>query len=157
MVLSLLCVTFLLSFNVFSSLFEIFEYLRCKNIQIPFVVTSVGRSSISLQDLLAFATGSAEPPAVGLLPPPSISFLHPPTSSPPGFKEDGRAVDWRDKGLFPQSEPESRHLLLPVTTSYQTFKSSMEQAISHHVHLLPTESYREVEVEVEVEFGSACL
>uniref|UniRef100_A0A3Q0SYV2 G2/M-phase specific E3 ubiquitin protein ligase n=1 Tax=Amphilophus citrinellus TaxID=61819 RepID=A0A3Q0SYV2_AMPCI len=78
----------------------------------------VGRSSISLQDLLCFATGTEELPAVSHLRPPSISFLHPPTSSPPGFKEEGRG-----------SEPESRHLLLPVTTAYQTFKSSMEQAI----------------------------
>uniref|UniRef100_A0A8C4H7H2 G2/M-phase specific E3 ubiquitin protein ligase n=1 Tax=Dicentrarchus labrax TaxID=13489 RepID=A0A8C4H7H2_DICLA len=80
----------------------------------------VGRSSISLQDLLHFATGAEEVPAAGLLPPPTISFLHP--------------------GLFPQREPNSKHLLLPVTSSYQAFKSSMEQAISHHVHLLPTES-----------------
>uniref|UniRef100_A0A3B4G9Q8 G2/M-phase specific E3 ubiquitin protein ligase n=1 Tax=Pundamilia nyererei TaxID=303518 RepID=A0A3B4G9Q8_9CICH len=55
----------------------------------------VGRSSISLQDLLRFATGSAKLLAVS--------------------------------GLFPQSEPESKHLLLPVTSSYQAFKSSMEQ------------------------------
>ncbi|XP_039992979.1 G2/M phase-specific E3 ubiquitin-protein ligase isoform X1 [Xiphias gladius] len=98
----------------------------------------VGRSSISLQDLLLFATGAEELPAAGFLPPASISFLHPRSSTPPGVKETGRPG--RDEGLFPQSEPRSKHLLLPVTSSYQAFKSSMEQAISHHVHLLPMES-----------------
>ncbi|XP_069573817.1 G2/M phase-specific E3 ubiquitin-protein ligase [Brachyistius frenatus] len=96
----------------------------------------VGRSSVSLQDLLHFATGAEALPAVDLLPPPSISFLHPLTSSPPGLEEEQQ----RDEGLFPQSEPASKHLLLPVTSSYQAFKSSMEQAVSHHVHLLPTRS-----------------
>uniref|UniRef100_A0A3B4G685 G2/M-phase specific E3 ubiquitin protein ligase n=1 Tax=Pundamilia nyererei TaxID=303518 RepID=A0A3B4G685_9CICH len=80
----------------------------------------VGRSSISLQDLLRFATGSAKLLAVSAVSSSSISFLHPLTPSPLGFKE-GRG-----------SEPESKHLLLPVTSSYQAFKSSMEQAISHH-------------------------
>ncbi|XP_053192174.1 G2/M phase-specific E3 ubiquitin-protein ligase [Scomber japonicus] len=114
--------------------------------------SEVGKSSISLQDLLLFATGAEELPAAGLLPPPSISFLHPFNSSPPGAEEEedggggggekkaSRAgtKDWKDEGLFPQSDPASKHLLLPVTSSYQAFKSSMEQAISHHVHLLPT-------------------
>lgn len=116
------------------------------------LLSSVGRSSISLQDLLRFATGAEEIPAAGLLPPPSISFLHPLISSPPGAEqEDGGGGEtretvrsdgetWRDEGLFPQREPGSKHLLLPVTSSYLAFKSSMEQAISHHVHLLPTES-----------------
>uniref|UniRef100_A0A671VAR0 G2/M-phase specific E3 ubiquitin protein ligase n=1 Tax=Sparus aurata TaxID=8175 RepID=A0A671VAR0_SPAAU len=72
----------------------------------------VGRSSISLQDLLRFATGAEEVPAAGLLPPPSMSFLHP------------------DEGLFPQRELGSKHLLLPVTSSYQAFKSSMEQTMT---------------------------
>ncbi|KAM9341595.1 G2/M phase-specific E3 ubiquitin-protein ligase [Symphorus nematophorus] len=94
----------------------------------------VGRSSISLQDLLRFATGAEELPAAGLLPPPSISFLHPVVSSLEDEDED------EDEGLFPQREPGSKHLLLPVTSSYQAFKSSMEQAVSHQVHLLPTES-----------------
>ncbi|XP_036927071.1 G2/M phase-specific E3 ubiquitin-protein ligase [Acanthopagrus latus] len=106
----------------------------------------VGRSSISLQDLLRFATGAEDVPAAGLLPPPSVSFLHPVISSPAGVEQDegggggaGGEV-FQDEGLFPQREPSSKHLLLPVTSSYQAFKSSMEQAISHHVHLLPTES-----------------
>ncbi|XP_070698354.1 G2/M phase-specific E3 ubiquitin-protein ligase-like [Pempheris klunzingeri] len=113
----------------------------------------VGRTSISLQDLLRFSTGGEELPAVGLLPSPSISFLHPNSSSPLGAEEEGggggggeretlrpeREVH-RDEGLFPQSEPGSKRLLLPVITSYQAFKSSMEQAVSHRVHLLPTES-----------------
>uniref|UniRef100_A0A3B4ZLE1 G2/M-phase specific E3 ubiquitin protein ligase n=1 Tax=Stegastes partitus TaxID=144197 RepID=A0A3B4ZLE1_9TELE len=92
----------------------------------------VGRSSVSLQDLLQFSTGVEEVPAVGLLPAPSISFLH-----PPGLEEEG----WRDEGLFPQSDLQSKHLLLPVSSSYQAFKSSLEQAVSHRVHLLlPTDS-----------------
>ncbi|XP_035467377.1 G2/M phase-specific E3 ubiquitin-protein ligase isoform X2 [Scophthalmus maximus] len=94
----------------------------------------VGRSSISLQDVLLFATGAEELPVSGLLPPPLISFLHPFSSSPPGERE------WEYGGLFPQSEPSSKLLLLPVTSSYGAFKSSMEQAVSHHVHLLPTQS-----------------
>lgn len=44
-----------------------------------------------------------------------------------------------DEGLSPQRELGSKHLLLPVTSSYQAFKGSMEQAVSHHVHLLPSE------------------
>ncbi|XP_022067648.2 G2/M phase-specific E3 ubiquitin-protein ligase [Acanthochromis polyacanthus] len=92
----------------------------------------VGRSSVSLQDLLRFSTGVQDVPAVGLLPAPSISFLH-----PPGLQEE----DQRDEGLFPQSHPESKRLLLPISSSYQNFKSSMEQAVSHRVHLLlPAES-----------------
>uniref|UniRef100_A0A665TPK4 G2/M-phase specific E3 ubiquitin protein ligase n=1 Tax=Echeneis naucrates TaxID=173247 RepID=A0A665TPK4_ECHNA len=72
----------------------------------------VGKCSVSLQDVLLFATGAWELPTVNLFPPPSISFLH-------HFKE----------GLFPQSKPSSKRLLLPVTSSYQAFKSCMEQAI----------------------------
>ncbi|KAM7403780.1 hypothetical protein PAMA_004287 [Pampus argenteus] len=109
--------------------------------------SEVGRSSISLQDLLSFATGAEELPAAGFLPPPSISFLHPFNCFAPGVEEDGGGEketgrpgmeELRDEGLFPQNEPSSKHLLLPVTSSYQAFKNSMEQAISHHVHLLPT-------------------
>uniref|UniRef100_A0A3Q4BEQ2 Uncharacterized protein n=1 Tax=Mola mola TaxID=94237 RepID=A0A3Q4BEQ2_MOLML len=86
----------------------------------------VGRSSITLQDLLCFATGAEELPAAGFLPLPSISFLHPIVSSP-------------DEGLFPQREPGSKHLILPVTSSYQAFKSSMEQVISHHMQDLSSQ------------------
>ncbi|XP_026194631.1 G2/M phase-specific E3 ubiquitin-protein ligase isoform X2 [Anabas testudineus] len=103
----------------------------------------VGKSSISLQDVLHFTTGAEELPAAGLLPHPSISFLHPLTSPTSGGEEvTSRSArrERRDEGLFPQSEPGSKHLLLPVSSSYQAFKSSMEQAISHHVHLFPTES-----------------
>uniref|UniRef100_A0A673CCC7 G2/M-phase specific E3 ubiquitin protein ligase n=1 Tax=Sphaeramia orbicularis TaxID=375764 RepID=A0A673CCC7_9TELE len=85
----------------------------------------VGQSSVSLQDVLRFSTGADQLTSAGLLPPPSISFLHPPGDS--GV----------DAGLFPQSDPGCRRLLLPVTSSYQAFKSSMEQAISHHTHLHP--------------------
>ncbi|KAE8289557.1 G2/M phase-specific E3 ubiquitin-protein ligase [Larimichthys crocea] len=112
----------------------------------------VGRSSISLQDLLRFVTEADEFPAAGFLPSPSISFLHPVISSPPEAEQEeeeeedeeegagrpGREV-WSDEGLFPQRDTTSKHLLLPVTSSYQAFKSSMEQVVSHHVHLLPTE------------------
>lgn len=103
-----------------------------------FSLSSVGRSSISLQDILHFATGADELPPAGHLPPPSISFLHHPSSSQPGSEDEEQG--WRDEGLFPQSRPESKHLLLPVTSSYSTFKSSMEQAVSHHTHMLPSDS-----------------
>uniref|UniRef100_A0A8C7YZF6 G2/M-phase specific E3 ubiquitin protein ligase n=1 Tax=Oryzias sinensis TaxID=183150 RepID=A0A8C7YZF6_9TELE len=94
----------------------------------------VGRCSVSLQDVLRFSTGAEELPAAGLLPAPSVSFLHHPESSAPGPKEEEK---WSDEGLFPQSRPESRSLHLPITSTYKAFKSCMEQAISHHVHLLP--------------------
>uniref|UniRef100_A0A3Q2FLA8 G2/M-phase specific E3 ubiquitin protein ligase n=1 Tax=Cyprinodon variegatus TaxID=28743 RepID=A0A3Q2FLA8_CYPVA len=71
----------------------------------------VGRSSVSLEDVLRFATGANKLPAAGLFPPPSISFLHRP---------------WLDEGLFPQSKPTSNKLLLPVTSTYKAFKCSME-------------------------------
>ncbi|XP_068608325.1 G2/M phase-specific E3 ubiquitin-protein ligase [Brachionichthys hirsutus] len=94
----------------------------------------VGRSSISLQDLLRFAAGVEELPATGLLPQPSISFLH--SKGERETVRPGMEV-WNEEGLFPQRESSSKHLLLPVTSTYQAFKSSMEQAISHHVHLQP--------------------
>ncbi|XP_068195163.1 G2/M phase-specific E3 ubiquitin-protein ligase [Antennarius striatus] len=116
----------------------------------------VGRSSISLQDLLRFATGVEELPATSLHPQPSISFLHPISSSAQRAEEEeedagggggGREGEretvrsgmevWNDEGLFPQRKPGSKHLLLPVTSTYQGFKGCMEQAISHHVHLHP--------------------
>ncbi|XP_054469569.1 G2/M phase-specific E3 ubiquitin-protein ligase isoform X2 [Anoplopoma fimbria] len=100
----------------------------------------VGRSSISLQDLLLFTTGAEEPPAAGLLPSSSISFLHPVEGGGGERRVRRRREPLRDEGLFPQSEPSSKRLLLPVSSSYQAFKSSMEQAVSHHVHLLPTPS-----------------
>ncbi|XP_076022181.1 G2/M phase-specific E3 ubiquitin-protein ligase [Genypterus blacodes] len=107
----------------------------------------VGRTSVTLQDLFHFATGAEELPATGLLPPPSLSFLHPLNSSQQGVEdeeeedENGQApcMRWREEKLFPQSQPSSNQLFLPVTSSYQAFKSSMEQAISHHMHLLPSE------------------
>ncbi|XP_054652669.1 G2/M phase-specific E3 ubiquitin-protein ligase [Dunckerocampus dactyliophorus] len=91
----------------------------------------VGRSSVSLQDLLHFSTGTERLPAAGLLPPPSMSFLHPPSSAPCDMEECG------EECLFPQSKPDKNLLLLPVTSSYGVFKSSMEQVVSHHMHLLP--------------------
>ncbi|XP_039641028.1 G2/M phase-specific E3 ubiquitin-protein ligase [Perca fluviatilis] len=101
----------------------------------------VGRSSISLQDLLRFSTGAEDLPAAALLPPPSISFLHPPEGEGDGGKRKrGRKEVLADEGLFPQRDPGSRRLLLPVSSSYRAFKSSVEQAVSHHAHLLPTHS-----------------
>ncbi|KAK9534120.1 hypothetical protein VZT92_009189 [Zoarces viviparus] len=108
----------------------------------------VGRSSISLQDLLRFSTGGEELPAAGLLPSPSISFLHPVKRGGGGGGGGGERMRLRrrreellrDEHLFPQSEPDSRHLLLPVSSSYEAFKSSMEQAVSQHMHLLLTAS-----------------
>ncbi|KAM4723343.1 G2/M phase-specific E3 ubiquitin-protein ligase isoform 2-T2 [Anableps anableps] len=100
----------------------------------------VGRSSITLQDVLQFATGCDELPVAGLFPPPSISFLHPPASSQVRLEEQKEKTEkWLDEGLFPQSKPVSNNLLLPVTSTYKGFKSSMEQAISHHVHLFPSD------------------
>ncbi|KAM9356108.1 G2/M phase-specific E3 ubiquitin-protein ligase [Pholidichthys leucotaenia] len=99
----------------------------------------VGRSSVSLQDLLHFATGAKKLAAVNLQPPPSISFLHPTSPSPSGFQEEEKkGEEGKEEVLFPQSKPGASCLLLPVATSYQAFKHSMEQAVSHHVHLLPT-------------------
>lgn len=89
----------------------------------------VGRSSVSLQDLLRFSTGVQEVPAVGLLPAPSVSFLHPAV-----LQEDRM-----DEGVFPQILLESRRLLLPISSNYQSFKSSMEQVVSHRVHLMPSD------------------
>ncbi|KAK1893592.1 G2/M phase-specific E3 ubiquitin-protein ligase [Dissostichus eleginoides] len=100
-----------------------------------------GKTSISLQDLLSFSTGSENLPVSGLLPPPSISFLHPVKARRgESSRIRKRKEVCRDEGLFPQSKPASKHLLLPISSSYQAFKSSMEQVISHHVQLLPTES-----------------
>ncbi|MEQ2269981.1 hypothetical protein XENORESO_013230, partial [Xenotaenia resolanae] len=101
----------------------------------------VGRSSISLQDILHFATGADKLPAAGLSPPPSISFLHHPASSQVRLEEQNeKKVEWWVEALFPQSKPVSNNLILPVTSTYKAFKSSMEQAISHHVHLLPLDA-----------------
>ncbi|XP_068456995.1 G2/M phase-specific E3 ubiquitin-protein ligase isoform X2 [Clinocottus analis] len=105
----------------------------------------VGRSSISLQDLLLFATGAEELPSAGLLPPPAISFLHPKEGGGGGGDRRGgergrvrrRKEPLKDEGLFPQSEPGCNRLLLPVCSSYLSFKSNMEQAVSHQLHLLP--------------------
>ncbi|XP_056152276.1 G2/M phase-specific E3 ubiquitin-protein ligase [Lampris incognitus] len=95
----------------------------------------VGRSSIFLQDLLLFATGTEEVPAVGILPPPTLSFLHP--ACPEMRQEWGE--EQMDGGgsevLFPQSDPSTNRLFLPVTSSYQAFKCSMEQVISNCTHL----------------------
>ncbi|XP_011618350.2 G2/M phase-specific E3 ubiquitin-protein ligase isoform X1 [Takifugu rubripes] len=104
----------------------------------------VGRSSVSLHDLLHFATGAEEPPATGFLPPPSISFLHAVTSSllEREQEDEGGAGMLLDEGLFPQRELHSKHLLLPVTSSYRAFKGSMEQVVSNHMYLLPSENYR---------------
>ncbi|KAK0140634.1 G2/M phase-specific E3 ubiquitin-protein ligase [Merluccius polli] len=93
-----------------------------------------GRSSVSLQDLLCFTTGVEEVPATGLLPSPTLSFILPQHPSPAGEVRGAR-----DEALFPQSDPSTNRLLLPSTSSsYQAFKSSLEQAVSHRTHLLHT-------------------
>nr|XP_061798722.1 G2/M phase-specific E3 ubiquitin-protein ligase-like [Nerophis lumbriciformis] len=101
--------------------------------------TEVGHSSVSLQDLLLFATGSSILPAAGLLPTPTISFLRPRDGVESDDDDNDEAEQLRrEEGLFPQSEPESNRLLLPViSSSYWAFKRAMEQAISHRVLLLP--------------------
>uniref|UniRef100_A0A3B3YY10 HECT domain-containing protein n=1 Tax=Poecilia mexicana TaxID=48701 RepID=A0A3B3YY10_9TELE len=115
------------------------EQQETRNLETPIVSfwrhflleCEVGRSSISLHDVLHFVTGADELPAVGLCPPPSISFLHHVRLE----EQMENAVEWWDDGLFPQCKPATNHLLLPVTSTYKAFKSSMEQAISHHMHL----------------------
>ncbi|XP_053700466.1 G2/M phase-specific E3 ubiquitin-protein ligase isoform X1 [Synchiropus splendidus] len=96
----------------------------------------VGRSSVTLQDVLQFSTGTEVLPAIGLLPVPRISFLDPASCSSSSSSSDG---DQREQGLFPQCLPGSNHLQLPLTTSYRAFKSAMEQAVSHRVHFLPSD------------------
>ncbi|KAM9777959.1 G2/M phase-specific E3 ubiquitin-protein ligase [Neosynchiropus ocellatus] len=96
----------------------------------------VGRSSVSLQDVLQFSTGTEVLPAIGLHPAPRISFLHPASCSS-SSSSDG---EQGEEGLFPQCLPGSNHLQLPLTTSYQAFKSAMEQAVSHRVHFLPLDT-----------------
>ncbi|XP_063765618.1 G2/M phase-specific E3 ubiquitin-protein ligase isoform X2 [Eleginops maclovinus] len=93
-----------------------------------------GKTSLSLQDLLRFSTGCEELSASGLLPPPSISFLHPVKAQRKESSKirKGKEVV-REEGLFPRSKPASKHLLLPISSSYPDFKRSMEQVI-------PTES-----------------
>lgn len=87
----------------------------------------VGRSCVSLQDLLHFSTGSNSLPSAASVPSPSISFLH-------TTRSEGNELTRNTDGcLFPQSEPESRRLLLPVSSTYQGFKSSMEAAVSHTI------------------------
>ncbi|KAM8913942.1 G2/M phase-specific E3 ubiquitin-protein ligase isoform 1-T2 [Spinachia spinachia] len=97
-----------------------------------------GRSSVSLKDLLRFATGTEELPAAGLLPSPSISFLH--RGEGGERRRLRRRESLKDEGLLPERELCSKRLLLPVTSSYQAFKSCMEQAVSSQVHLLPPSS-----------------
>ncbi|CAL8273850.1 unnamed protein product [Merluccius merluccius] len=93
-----------------------------------------GRSSVSLQDLLCFTTGAEEVPATGLFPSPTLSFIRPQRPSPAGEVRGAR-----DEALFPQSDPSTNRLLLPSnSSSYQAFKSSLEQAVSHRTHLLYT-------------------
>uniref|UniRef100_A0A3P8VQU2 G2/M-phase specific E3 ubiquitin protein ligase n=1 Tax=Cynoglossus semilaevis TaxID=244447 RepID=A0A3P8VQU2_CYNSE len=97
------------------------------------VECEVGRASISLQDLLLFSTGAEKLPVLGpICPRPSISFFHSASSA-----DDDREEESKEVCLFPRSDPSSYSLLLPVCTSYVAFKSSMEQAVSHHLHLLP--------------------
>ncbi|RVE57674.1 hypothetical protein OJAV_G00218330 [Oryzias javanicus] len=92
----------------------------------------VGRSSISLQDIFRFSTGAEELPAAGILPPPSISFIHHPESS-----ESKEEEKWSDFFPPPGRSTEAGTLQSFLTSTYKAFKSCMEQAISHHIHLLP--------------------
>ncbi|KAJ7990920.1 hypothetical protein DPEC_G00291890 [Dallia pectoralis] len=73
----------------------------------------VGRCATTLEDVLIFATSADVVPGVGFRPSPTISFLHPPDPS----------------GAFPERQPSSNHLLLPVVSSYQVFKKNMEYAV----------------------------
>ncbi|XP_010891276.1 G2/M phase-specific E3 ubiquitin-protein ligase [Esox lucius] len=73
----------------------------------------VGKCATSLEDVLIFATSADVVPAVGFSPSPTISFLHPLDPS----------------SAFPERQPSSNHLLLPVVSSYQVFKKHMEYAV----------------------------
>ncbi|KAL0969735.1 hypothetical protein UPYG_G00231580 [Umbra pygmaea] len=73
----------------------------------------VGRCATSLEDVLIFATSADVVPAVGFRPSPTISFFHPLDTA----------------GAFPERQPSSNHLLLPVVPSYQVFKKHVEYAV----------------------------
>ncbi|KAM6973271.1 G2/M phase-specific E3 ubiquitin-protein ligase [Aplochiton taeniatus] len=78
-----------------------------------------GRSASSLEDVLMFATYTNVVPAVGFQPHPSLSFIHP--QQAPASQREG--------GAFPQSQPSSNHLSVPVVSDYQTFKKRMELVV----------------------------
>uniref|UniRef100_A0A4W5N0J1 G2/M-phase specific E3 ubiquitin protein ligase n=1 Tax=Hucho hucho TaxID=62062 RepID=A0A4W5N0J1_9TELE len=72
-----------------------------------------GRCATSLEDVLIYATSTDVVPAIGFSPNPTLSFLNP--------------LD--PAGAFPESQPSSNHLVLPVVPSYQVFKKNMEYAV----------------------------
>ncbi|KAL2098986.1 hypothetical protein ACEWY4_005466 [Coilia grayii] len=72
-----------------------------------------GRCASSLEDVLVFATSSDAVPAMGFVPSPTISFL--PVADP--------------SYAFPQRQPDTNRLLLPITPSYAAFKKNMEYAV----------------------------
>uniref|UniRef100_A0A4W5N1J6 G2/M-phase specific E3 ubiquitin protein ligase n=1 Tax=Hucho hucho TaxID=62062 RepID=A0A4W5N1J6_9TELE len=73
----------------------------------------IGRCATSLEDVLIYATSTDVVPAIGFSPNPTLSFLNP--------------LD--PAGAFPESQPSSNHLVLPVVPSYQVFKKNMEYAV----------------------------
>ncbi|XP_028293943.1 G2/M phase-specific E3 ubiquitin-protein ligase [Gouania willdenowi] len=86
-----------------------------------------GCSSVSLHDLLLFTEG------VDDLRPPALLSFRPPACGPGGVLS-------RCDGLFPQWQSDGRRLLLPLSSSYRHFKSSMEQVVSNRLHLLTNHS-----------------
>jgi len=72
-----------------------------------------GEASLSLGDILAFATGLEKIPAIGFPTQPELEFLHP---------EDGPA-------LYPTANTGALILRLPVHQTYNKFKSAMETGI----------------------------
>ncbi|KAG7465615.1 hypothetical protein MATL_G00155430 [Megalops atlanticus] len=72
-----------------------------------------GRCATSLEEVLIFATSMEVEPVMGFNPAPSISFVHP---------EDSMS-------MFPGSQPNLNHLVLPVLPSYELFKRHMEYTV----------------------------
>ncbi|MED6243903.1 hypothetical protein ATANTOWER_029703 [Ataeniobius toweri] len=75
--------------------------------------------SSKLQNILVFATGANEIPPVGFSPAPSIEFNH------EGSEESS------SKRMFPMANTCINCLKLPLITSYEAFKESMDFALGN--------------------------
>ncbi|XP_073683462.1 G2/M phase-specific E3 ubiquitin-protein ligase [Garra rufa] len=72
-----------------------------------------GRCAASLEDLLTFTTATDLVPSIGFHPTPSISFFSSPNSL----------------CVFPQSNCDANHLILPILPSYELFKQHMDYTV----------------------------